>query len=105
MTTRSTMKWMFAMGIAGLVAACSMAKSTPGEDPRTETNATQVTWTDGKPAIAISCKEPAACQTRAVAMCNSTGGGYTTLKMENMPTRGDMSEIRGAASVVIRCGA
>lgn len=105
MTTRSAMKWMFAMGIAGLVAACSMAKSTPGEDPRTETNATQVTWTDGKPAIAISCKEPGSCQTRAVAMCNSTGGAYTTLKMENMPTRGDMTEVRGAASVIIRCGA
>ncbi|WP_422011064.1 hypothetical protein [Reyranella sp.] len=105
MTTRSTMQWMFVMGIAGLVAACGMAKSTPGEDPRTETNATQVTWTDGKPAIAISCKEPGACQTRAVAMCGSTGGDYKTLKMENMPTRGDMSEVRGAASVVIRCGA
>lgn len=105
MTTRSTMQWMFVTGIASLVAACGMAKSTLGEDSRTETNATRVTWTDGKPAIAISCKEPGACQTRAVAMCNSTGGDYTTLKMENMPTRGDMSEIRGAASVIIRCGA
>jgi hypothetical protein len=38
-------------------------------------------------------------------MCNSTGGNYVTLKMENMPTRGDMAEIRGPASVVIRCGA
>ena len=76
-----------------------------GEDPRSETNATQVTWTDGKPAIAISCREPGSCQTRAVAMCNRTGGGFTTLKMENMPTRGDMTVVRGAASVVIRCGA
>jgi hypothetical protein len=24
--------------------------------------------------------------------------------MENMPTRGDMAQIRGPASVVIRCG-
>jgi len=105
MTTRSTVQRMFVMGIVGLVAACGMAKSTPGEDPRTETNATQVTWTDGKPAIAISCKEPGACQTRAVAMCNRTNGDYTTLKMENMPTRGDMTAVRGAASVIIRCGA
>ena len=105
MRTRSTMQWMLVMGIASLVAACSMAKSTPGQDPRTETNATQVTWTDGKPAIAISCREPGACQTRAVAMCSSTGGSFVTLNMENMPTRGDMSVIRGAASVVIRCGA
>lgn len=105
MKTRSTMQWLFVMGIASLVAACGMAKSTPGQDPRTETNATPVTWTDGKPAIAISCKEPGGCQTRAVAMCSSTGGDYITLKMENMPTRGDMSSVRGAASVVIRCGA
>ncbi len=105
MTTRSTIQWMFVVGIAGLVAACGMAKSTLGEDPRSETNATQVTWTDGKPAIAISCREPGSCQTRAVAMCNRTGGGFTTLKMENMPTRGDMTVVRGAASVVIRCGA
>lgn len=105
MKTRSTLQWMFVMGIASLVAGCGMAKSTPGEDPRTETNATQVTWTDGKPAIAISCKEPGACQTRAVAMCNSSGGNYTPLKMENMPTRGDMTTVRGPASVIIRCGA
>lgn len=104
MTARSMVQWTFVVGIAGLLAGCGMAKGTPGEDPRTETNATQVTWTDGKPAIAISCKEPGACQTRAVAMCNSSGGNYTTLKMENMPTRGDMTSVRGAASVVIRCG-
>ncbi len=105
MTTRSMIQGMLVIGIAALVAGCGMAKSTPGEDPRTESNATQVTWTDGKPAIAISCKEPGGCQTRAVAMCNSTGGNYTALKMENMPTRGDMTAVRGAASVVIRCGA
>jgi hypothetical protein len=40
----------------------------------------------------------------AVAMCNSTGGNYTALKMDNMPTRGDMTAVRGAASVVVRCG-
>ena len=63
MTARSMVQWTFVVGIAGLLAGCGMAKGTPGEDPRTETNATQVTWTDGKPAIAISCKEPGACQT------------------------------------------
>ncbi len=63
MTARSMIQWTFVVGIAGLLAACGMAKGTPGEDPRTETNATQVTWTDGKPALAISCKEPGACQT------------------------------------------
>jgi hypothetical protein len=34
-------------------------------------------------------------------MCK--GPNYTVLNMENMPTRGDMTMVRGAASVVIRC--
>jgi len=36
-----------------------------------------------------------------VAMCK--GPNYTVLSMENMPTRGDMTMVRGPASVVIRC--
>jgi hypothetical protein len=95
---------MLVVGIAGLAAACAMAKSTPGEDSRTESTATIVKWTDGKDAIAISCRQPGGCDSRAVAMCNSTGGNYTTLKMENMPTRGDMTTVRGPATVVVRCG-
>lgn len=103
MTMQSAFRWMLVAGIASLVAACAMAKGTPGDDSRTESTATVVTWTDGKEAIAIKCREPGGCQTRAVAMCNRTGGSYTVLKMENMPTRGDMDEVRGAASVVVRC--
>lgn len=95
---------MLGMGIAGLVAACGIGKGTLGNDPATESQALTVTWTDGQPAISISCKTPGGCQSRAVAVCNATGGNYTVLKMDNMPTRGDLGDVRGAASVVIRCG-
>lgn len=104
MAMRPAFRWMLVAGIASLAAACAMAKSTPGEDPRTESTATIVKWTDGKDAISINCRQPGGCESRAVAMCNSTGGNYTVLRMDNMPTRGDMTAVRGAASVVIRCG-
>jgi len=104
MVSRSTVRLVLAVGLATLAAGCAVAKSTPGEDPRNGTNASIVTWSDGKEAIAISCNEPGACQTRAVAMCNRTNGDYTVLKMENMPTRGDLGTTRGAASAVVRCG-
>ncbi|MFI5002989.1 MAG: hypothetical protein ACHQK9_24140, partial [Reyranellales bacterium] len=74
---------------------------TTGADPGTGTNATTVNWSDGKPAYAISCDIPGGCQTRALAMCNN--GSYTVLKSENMPTTGNQREVRGSASVVIRC--
>ena len=51
-----------------------------------------ITWTDGKPAIQITCGMPGGCQNRALAMCK---GNYTTLNMDNMPTRGDASVVRG----------
>jgi hypothetical protein len=35
-------------------------------------------------------------------MCK--GSNYTVLKMDNMPTRGDATVVRGSASVVVRCG-
>ena len=94
---------MLGMGIAGLLAGCSIGKSSMGADPGTESQASTVTWSDGQPAISISCKTPGGCQSRAVAVCNATGGNYTVLNMENMPTRGDLGDVRGAASVVIRC--
>ena len=103
MNSRSTVRWMLGVGIAGLLAGCSVGKTALGEDPATESQASAVTWTDGQPATSITCKTPGGCQARAVAVCNATRGNYTVLKMENMPTRGDMSEVRGPASVVIRC--
>jgi hypothetical protein len=103
MTLRSTVRWMLGVGIAGLVAACGIGKGTLGSDPATESEASTITWTDGQPALSISCKTPGGCQSRAVALCTATGGDYTVLKMNNMPTEGDMSQVRGPASVVIRC--
>ena len=61
-----------------------------------------VTWSDGKPAYAISCENPGGCQERALAMCKQ--GNYTTLKTENMPTVGTVRSTWGKPSVVIRCG-
>ena len=101
MISRSMVRWTLVLGIVGGAAACADAGSKLGNDPASRTTATMVTWSDGKPAISINCDLPGGCQTRAVAMCK--GPNYTVLSMENMPTRGDMTSVRGAASVVVRC--
>ena len=105
MALRSTVRWMLGVSIAGLVAACGVGQASMGNDPATESQASTVTWSDGQPAISITCKTPGGCQSRAVAVCNSTRGNYTVLKMDNLPTRGDLGDVRGAGSVVIRCTA
>jgi hypothetical protein len=94
---------MLGLAIAGMAVACGDARPTPGDDPMTRTEATTITWSDGKPAISIKCRQAGDCQNRAVAMCNTSMGNYTVLQMENMPTRGDMTSVRGPASVVVRC--
>jgi hypothetical protein len=58
---------------------------------------------DGKQAIQINCNMPGDCQTRAIAMCRESRGNYSVLSMDNMPTRGDASTVRGPAMVVVRC--
>jgi hypothetical protein len=103
MMSRSTLRWMLGLAIAGLAAACGDARSTPGNDPMTRTEAKTVTWSDGKPAIQINCGMPGDCQNRAIAMCRQSHGNYNVLAMDNMPTRGDASTVRGPASVVVRC--
>jgi len=102
MIARSVVRWLSGIGITALAVACSDPKSVPGNDPETRTNATIITWSDGKPAIAISCELPQSCQPRAIAMCKGSSN-YTVLKMDNMPTRGDMTMVRGPGSVVVRC--
>ena len=102
MVSRTTIRWMLVLGLAVLAAACADPKTMPGPDPSSDTNATMVTWNDGKPAIQITCGMPGGCQNRALAMCK---GNYTVLNMENMPTRGDASVVRGTGTVVVRCGA
>ena len=47
MVSRSTVRLVLAVGLAALATACAVAKSTPGEDPRSGTNASIVTWADG----------------------------------------------------------
>ena len=101
MISRSMVRRALGLCIAGAATACANASNTPGNDPSSRTTASMVTWSDGKPAISISCDLPQSCQPRAVAICK--GPNYTVLNMENMPTRGDMTMVRGAASVVVRC--
>ena len=88
------------VGMAGVAAACT-TPTTTGADRGTRSETSNVTWTDGKPAYAISCEDPAGCQKRAQALC--PGGNYTTLQSENMPTVGTARAALGKPSVVVRC--
>ena len=83
MISRSMVRRALGLCIAGAATACANASNTMGNDPSSRTTASAVTWSDGKPAISISCEQPGGCQTRAVAMCK--GPNYTVLNMENMP--------------------
>ena len=108
MMSRPTLRWMLGpvcagLACAGLVAACGDARTTPGSDRMTDTQAKTITWSDGKPAIQINCNMPGDCQNRAIAMCRESRGNYTVLAMDNMPTRGDAATVRGPASVTVRC--
>ena len=94
--------WGVLAGAAGLLAACSGASPTTGPDRASGSEASTITWSDGKPAYAIACEVPGGCQERALAMCSP--GKYTTLKSENMPTPGTVRSVQGKPSVVIRCG-
>jgi hypothetical protein len=94
--------WGILAGAAGVLAACAGASSKTGPDRASGSDASTVTWSDGKPAYAISCEVPGGCQERALAMCSP--GNYTTLKSENMPTVGTVRSVQGKPSVVIRCG-
>jgi hypothetical protein len=102
MVSRATFRWVLVLGMAALAAACTDPNRAPGPDPSSDTDAKMVTWTDGKQAIQITCGMPGGCQNRALAMCK---GNYTVLNMDNMPTRGDASMVRGRGTVVVRCAA
>ncbi len=92
--------WGVLAGAAGLLVACAPSSKT-GPDRASGSDASTITWSDGKPAYAISCSVPGGCQERALAMCRQ--GNYTTLKTENMPTVGAVRSTWGKPSVVIRC--
>ena len=101
MVLRATAGWrLVVIGLAVLAAGCTAPIRTVGPDPASDTNATMIKWTDGKDAIQITCGMPGGCQNRALAMCK---GNYTVLNMENMPTRGDASVVRGEGTVIVRC--
>ncbi len=104
MTSRFAFRWLTVAMAVGGVVACTAAMTGPGPDTATGSNASVVTWQDGKPAYAISCDAPGGCLERANAMCRNTFGNYTTLKSENMPTAGSARKPMGPPSVVIRCG-
>ena len=99
MMSITTLRTMFVVGIVIIAAACA-PKQTTGTDPNTDSTATNITWTDGQPAVQIKCGQPGGCLSRAVAMC---GDNYKTLKMENFPTDGNMIYVRGPATATIRC--
>ncbi len=102
MTSRMTLRTLLAAGAVCCLAACMAPNAATGPDRSTGSDASTVTWQDGKPAFAISCKEPGGCQERAQAMCNH--GNIVTLKSENMPTAGTARAALGPPSLVIRCG-
>jgi hypothetical protein len=88
-----------------LVVACMQEGPTPASSStEIRSSVETVTWADGKAAYSIRCDAPGGCQQRAIQMCNSSFGNYQVLKSENMPTTGDQRDVRGPASVVIRCG-
>jgi hypothetical protein len=102
MVSRSTLRWLIVGAAACGAVGCAAPMPGPGPDRATGSDASVVTWQDGKTAYAISCSTPGGCQRRANAMCNH--GDYTTLKSENMPTAGSVRSVGGASSVIIRCG-
>jgi hypothetical protein len=107
MITRSSLGLVLTTAALALATACM--QSGPMNQPASGTteissSVETVTWSDGKPAFSIRCDAPGGCMQRSLQMCNSTMGNYQVLKSENMPTTGDQREVRGPASVVIRCG-
>jgi hypothetical protein len=85
---------------AVVLAGCNSPSAAPGPDRASGSNATAITWSDGRPAYAIACGVPGGCQERAIALCK---GSYSTLSSENMPTPGTVRSVQGPPSVVVRC--
>lgn len=103
MNLNATVRWALIASIACVAFACSpTGKKEPGPDGSTDSDASIVPWSDGKPAIALSCRRPGGCQTRAQAMCPN---GFTTLKSDNMPVSGGTAiyTTSTAASATVRC--
>ena len=105
MITRASFGLVLATAALALVTACMQDGPTPAASTtEIRSSVETVTWADGKAAYAIRCDAPGGCMQRALQMCNSNMGNYQVLKSDNMPTTGDVRDVRGPASVVIRCG-
>jgi len=104
MTLKTTFRFVL-VAVAGLaLAACEdgSARAAMGADPGTNSDAKQVTWTDGKPAYDLTCANPGGCQRRAQALCK--GNNYQVLKSENMPVSAGIEVYNvGKAAATIRC--
>jgi len=105
MITRASFGSILATAALALVTACMQDGPTPASGTtEIRSSVETVTWADGKAAFSIRCDAPGGCMQRAIQVCNSTMGNYQVLKSDNMPTTGDQRDVRGPASVVIRCG-
>jgi hypothetical protein len=102
MNSQSTIRWTLGLAASVAVAACTAASPGLGPDARSRSDASVVTWTDGRPAYAVKCDLPGGCQERVLAICKQ--GPYTTLKSENMPLAGSARDLQRPPSVVVRCG-
>jgi hypothetical protein len=105
MIARSSLGLVFTTAALAAATACMQDGPTPASSTtEIRSSVETVTWGDGKGAFSIRCDAPGGCMQRAIQVCNSTMGNYQVLKSENMPTPGDVRDVRGPAAVVIRCG-
>ena len=101
----STIGLLVLAGGVALATACTKDGATPATSTtEIRSSVETVTWSDGKPAYSINCDAPGGCMQRSMQMCNTSFGNYQVLRSTNMPTTGDARDVRGPASVVIRCG-
>lgn len=102
MLWKKTLSFVAAAAAALAIAACAAPVANMGQDPSTQSDVKQVTWTDGKAAYDLTCANPGGCQRRAQALCK--GNNYQVLKSENMPVSAGIEVYNvGQASATIRC--
>lgn len=100
MPSGRVVRWLVVASLLA-VAACAEVSSGFGRDDVSKTDASQVTWTDGKSAVSIACAAPGSCQQRAMAICKQKP--YTVLSSQNMPSTGNEDKAQHNAKVVVRC--
>lgn len=102
MTLKTTFRLALTAATVLAIAACAAPVANMGQDPTTQSDVKQVTWTDGKAAYDLTCANPGGCQRRAQALCK--GNNYQVLKSENMPVSAGIEVYNvGNAAATIRC--